>query len=261
MFTPIPGVAKLSVLAIVAISTIMTISMHSDALAEPTTTPIAPVGDPGYQLTVNVPSYPAGTSTLDISITSADGYTDNANVAASGVTSWTFKIPTNQGWVRVCVNSDISSGETCKTYDATGADMTVSLSPPSGDSNSYYVYPGNSYYIYPGIRHDYYFHHGDDHGFGGHDYGGEHRFGGHQDSGNIGSGGNGFNGHQDTGNGFNGHQDTGNGFNGHQDTGNGFNGHQDTGNGFNGHHDRSNNKVANLGSVKPSLGTTNEDDQ
>ena len=123
----------------------------------------------------------------------------------------------------MCVNSDISSGETCKTYDATGADMTVSLSPPSGDSNSYYVYPG--------IRHDYYFHHGDDHGFGGHDYGGEHRFGGHQDSGNIGSGGN------------------------------GFNGHQDTGNGFNGHHDRSNNKVANLGSVKPSLGTTNEDDQ
>jgi hypothetical protein len=230
MFTPISGVGKLSVLAIVAISTIMTISMNSDVLAEPTT-PIASVGDPGYELTVNVPSYPAGTSTLGISITTADEYTDNANVAASGVTSWTFKIPTNQGWVRVCINSDISSGETCKTYDSTGAIMTVSLSPPSGDNNSYYVYPGNTYYIYPGIRHDYYFHHGDDHGFGGHEYGGEHRFGGHQDSGNIGSGGNGFNGHQDTGNGFNGHQD------------------------------RGNNKVADLGSVKPSLGTTNEDDQ
>ena len=47
-----------------------------------------------------------------------------------------------------CVNSDNSSGETCKTYDATGADMTVSLSPPSGYSNRYYVYPGNTYYIY-----------------------------------------------------------------------------------------------------------------
>jgi hypothetical protein len=128
MFLPISGIGKLGVLAIVAISTIMTISMNSDVLAEPTTTPIASVGDPGYQLTVNVPSYPAGTSTLGISITTADGYTDNANVAASGVTSWTFKIPTNQGWVRVCVNSDISSGKTCKTYDATGADMTVSLS-------------------------------------------------------------------------------------------------------------------------------------
>lgn len=104
--------------------------------------------------------------------------------------------------------------------------MTVSLSPPSGDNNSYYLYPGNTY-IYPGIRHD----NGDDHGFGGHEYGGEHRFGGHQDSGNIGSGGNGFNGHQDTGNGFNGHRDKGN------------------------------NKTADLGSVKPSLGTINEDDQ
>ena len=62
MFTPISSVAKLSVLAIVAISTIMTISMHGDVLAEPTTTPIASV-DAGYQLTVNVPSYPSGTST------------------------------------------------------------------------------------------------------------------------------------------------------------------------------------------------------
>ena len=99
MFAPISGVGKLSVLVIVAISTVLTINMNGDVLAEPTTTPIASVGDAGYQLTVNVPSYPAGTSTLGISVTTADGYTDNANVAASGVTSWTFKIPTNQGWV------------------------------------------------------------------------------------------------------------------------------------------------------------------
>lgn len=233
MFTPISGVGKLSVLAIVSISTIMTISMHSDVLAESTTTtPIASVGDPGYQLTVNVPSYPAGTSTLGISITTADGYTDNANVATPGVTSWTFKIPTNQGWVRVCVNSDNSSGQTCKTYDATGADMTVSISPPSGDSNRFYVYPDNTYYIYPGIRHDYYLHHGDDHGFGG-----------HQDSGNVGSGGQRNNGNLGSG---------GNGFGGHQDSGNiGFGGHQDSGN----------HKVAGPGSVRPSLGAMDVPDE
>ena len=184
----------------------MTISMHSDVLAAAATTPIAYVGDPGYQLTVNAPSYPAGTSTLGISITTANGYTDHANVAASGVTSWTFNIPANEGWVRVCINSDISSGETCKTYDATGSDMIISLSPPSGYTNRYYIDPGNTYYIYPGIRHDYYFHHGDDHGFGGHEYGGEHGYGGHQDSGNVGSGGNGYGGHQGSGNGFGSHQ-------------------------------------------------------
>ena len=229
----------------------MTISMHSDVVsAAATTTPIAYISDPGYQLNVNVASYPSGTSTLGISITTANGYTDHADVAASGVTSWTFNIPANQGWVRVCVNSDISSGETCKTYDATGADMTVSLSPPSGDNNSYYVYPGNTYYIYPGIRHDYYFHHGGDRGYGEHHYDGDHWFGGHHDTGNIGNGGNqnggniGNGGNQNDGNIGNGgigggHHDTGNG--GHQDSGNvgsggnGYGGHQGNGNGFGSH--------------------------
>src|SRR5215831_2976284 len=168
----------------------MTISMHGNALALPSITPIASVNDPGYQLTVNVPSYPSGTSTLGISLSTANGYTDHANIAASGVTSWTFNIPANQGWIRVCVYSDASSDATCKTYDTTGADMSISLSPPSGDSNRYYVYPGNTYYIYPGIRHDYYFHLDRDHGYGGHDYDGGHWFGGHHDTGNIGNGGN-----------------------------------------------------------------------
>ncbi|MGB6592136.1 MAG: hypothetical protein WA323_02580 [Candidatus Nitrosopolaris sp.] len=125
----------------------MTISMHGDILAIATTTPIASVGDPGYQLTVNVPSYPSGTSTLGISIKTANGYTDQASVAASGITSWTFNIQANQGWVRVCVNSDNISRETCNTYNTTGGDISVSLSPPSGDSNRYYINPGNSYYI------------------------------------------------------------------------------------------------------------------
>ena len=188
--------AKLTVLTIVAIPTIMTISMHGYALAD---------GEPGYQLTVNVPSYPSGTSTLGVSITTANGYTDHANLATSSGTSWTFNIPANQGSsIRVCVNSDSSSGEHCNTYDTTSTDMSVSLSPPSG--NSYYIPPGNTYYIYPGDSYGYY-HHDRDHWFGGHEngrdrwFGGhqDHWFGGHQDSGNIGSN-NGFGGHHESGN-------------------------------------------------------------
>jgi hypothetical protein len=55
--------AKLSVLTIVAIiTTVMTISMDGYVLA---------VDEPGYRLTVNIPSYPSGTSTLGVSITTA----------------------------------------------------------------------------------------------------------------------------------------------------------------------------------------------
>jgi len=179
--------------------------MHGKVLALASITPVASVDDPGYQLTVNVPSYPSGTSTLGISITTANGYTDHANIAVSGVTSWTFNIPANQGWVRVCVDSDISSGENCNRYDTPGADMSVSLSPPSGDSNRYYVYPGDTYYIYPSYRHDYYLHHDWDHPYGGHEYGRDHWLGGHQDSGNSGNVGNGHQNHW-----FGGHQDAGN---------------------------------------------------
>ena len=172
--------AKLTVLTIVAVPTIMTISMHGYVLAD---------GEPGYQLTVNVPSYPSGTSTLGISITTANGYTDHANLATSSGTSWTFNIPANQGSsVRVCVNSDSSSGEHCNTYGTTSTDMSVSLSPPSG--NSYYISPGNTYYIYPGDSYGYYEHH-----HGDHEYGNNHGYVGHPDSGNVGYGG-----HQDSGN-------------------------------------------------------------
>jgi len=245
--------------------------MHGNVLALPSITPIASINDPGYQLTVNVPSYPSGTSTLGISISTANGYTDHANIAASDVTSWTFNIPANQGWVRVCVDSDASSDATCKTYDTTGADMSISLSPPSGDSNRYYVYPGNTYYIYPGTRHDYYFHHGGDHGYGGHDYDGGHWFGGHHDIGIIGNGGNqnsgniGNGGHQGSGNignggnqnggtignggnqdhWFGGHHDTGNiGNGGNQNGGNqdhGVGGHRESGNNWFGGHENSGN--------------------
>jgi hypothetical protein len=231
--------------------------MHGNVLALASVTPVASVGG-GYQLTVNVPSYASGTSTLGISITTANGYTDHANIAASGITSWTFNIPANQGWVRVCVDSDSSSGENCNRYDTTGGEMSVSLSPPSDDNNRYYVYPGNTYYIYPGYRHDYNFYHDRDHGYGGHD----HSLGGHQDSGNNGNVGNqnggnvGNGGHRDTGNvGNGGNQNGGNngagGIGGHRDTGNvgnggnngagGIGGRQDSGNNWFGGHENSGN--------------------
>ena len=92
-----------------------------------------------YQLTVNVAPYPFGTSTVGISITTANGYTDQANVTAAGLASWTFNIPPNQGnWVRACVKSE-NSGENCNTYNITGTDMAVSLSPaPDNNGNSIY---------------------------------------------------------------------------------------------------------------------------
>jgi hypothetical protein len=65
---------KLGVLAIIAIQTIMTISMHGNILALPSITPIASISDPGYQLTVNVPFYPSGT----------DGHQYGGNVGSGG---------------------------------------------------------------------------------------------------------------------------------------------------------------------------------
>ncbi|MFY9870587.1 MAG: hypothetical protein WAK17_12785 [Candidatus Nitrosopolaris sp.] len=98
----------------------------------------------GYQLTVNVPPYPFGTSTTDISITTANGYTDQANVSSSDVIAWTFNIPQNQGnWVRVCINSENSSRENCNTYNTTGADMSVSPSPVLDNNNGKSMYRGN----------------------------------------------------------------------------------------------------------------------
>ena len=106
----------------------MTLSMHDKVLAVGS----SGSGEPGYQLTVTVPSHPFGTSTVGISITTANGYTDQANPSTSGGASWTFNIPPNQGnSVLVCVNSENSSQQTCHTYSTTGTDMSVSLSPAS----------------------------------------------------------------------------------------------------------------------------------
>lgn len=113
---------------------------------------------PAYRLTVNVPSHPFGTSTVDMSITTANGYTDQANVPTAGGASYTFNIPQNQGnSVQVCVKAGNLSVKHCHTYETTGSDMTVSLSAASTSSGPNYHHVGPSigwegygpYYGYP----------------------------------------------------------------------------------------------------------------
>src|SRR5215831_4204877 len=107
-------------------------------------------GQTAYRLTVNVPSHPFGASTVGMSITTANGYTDQANVPTAGGSSYTFNIPKNQGKsVQVCVNSGSLSHDICRTYGATGDDMSVSLSasPNADNNNSHRVH---RYYFYPG---------------------------------------------------------------------------------------------------------------
>ena len=185
-----PKMGKMSVLVLAAIATVMTLSMHDKVLAVGN----SGSGEPGYQLTVTVPSHPFGTSTVGISITTANGYTDQANPSTSGGASWTFNIPPNQGnSVLVCVNSENSSQQTCHTYSTTGTDMSVSLSPVSNNGNSNSnsgTSSGNSNDNSRG-------HHGS----------GNQGFNAHHGGGNRGLGG--FNGHHGGGNrgfgGFNGH--------------------------------------------------------
>ena len=84
---------------------------------------------------------------MTISIATANGYTDQANVASADVTSWTFNIPPNQGnWILGRANSENFSGDNCNTYNTTGKDISVSVSPwPVLDNgNTNYMYPGNN---------------------------------------------------------------------------------------------------------------------
>ncbi len=108
-----------------------------------------------YRLTVNVPSHPFGTSTVGISITTANGYTDQASVPTAGGSSYTFNIPKNQGnSVRVCVNSGTLSHDNCRTYETTGRDMSVSL--PASPTHHGGYYPGGYGGYYPGGYGGYY---------------------------------------------------------------------------------------------------------
>jgi hypothetical protein len=89
-----------------------------------------------YQLTVNVPSHTSGTSAVNISIKTANGYTRQADLSGASDLSYTFKIPENQGKsVQVCAKSGSLSIKNCRTYEATGSDMSVSL--PAISSTTY----------------------------------------------------------------------------------------------------------------------------
>lgn len=93
---------------------------------------------PGYLLTVNVPSHPFGKSTIGIFITTEDGYTDHAYIPTRGNPSWTFKVPPNQGnSVQVCVDSGPQTKENCHMYKTNGSNMSVSLPAISGNSTSH----------------------------------------------------------------------------------------------------------------------------
>jgi hypothetical protein len=86
---------------------------------------------PGYSLTVNVPSHEFEKSTVTISIKTANGYQNSRTVSTAGGASWTFDVPANEGdSVQVCVSGDIvgailSLGN-CKRFIVNGNDITVS---------------------------------------------------------------------------------------------------------------------------------------
>jgi hypothetical protein len=93
-------------------------------------------GQSGYSLTVNVPRHPFGKSSVNVSIKTANGYTDfrSIDTATSGTPSAVFDIPPNQGdSVQVCVDSGIISSlldRTCQNYSVSGGNMRVSQSAP-----------------------------------------------------------------------------------------------------------------------------------
>lgn len=105
-----------------------------------------------YQLTVNVPSHTSDSSTLGISITTANGYTREADLSGAGDLSYTFKIPENEGKsVQVCVKSGNLSIKNCRTYETTGSDMSVSLPIRSSTTSVRHIGPWNGWGGYGGF--------------------------------------------------------------------------------------------------------------
>jgi len=90
-------------------------------------------GQSGYSLTVNVPSHPFGESSVNIGIRTENGYTQSVNVGTAGGASYTFNIPADQGnSVQVCVYTGLGivRGQNCRTWIASGNDITVNQSAP-----------------------------------------------------------------------------------------------------------------------------------
>jgi hypothetical protein len=107
---------------------------------------------PAYQLTVNVPSHTSDSSTVGISITTANGYTREADLSGAGDLSYTFNIPENQGKsVQVCVKSGNLSIKNCRTYETTGSDMSVSLPIRSSPTSVRHIGPWNGWEGYGGF--------------------------------------------------------------------------------------------------------------
>jgi hypothetical protein len=87
----------------------------------------------GYNLTVNVVSHSFGVSSVDITVTTENGYNVFQNVATPGGASWTFPIPPNQGnSVQVCAHENTLSyilGTSCRHFsiNPNGGDQSVSI--------------------------------------------------------------------------------------------------------------------------------------
>lgn len=107
-----------------------------------------------YNLTVHIPSHTSDSSTVNISIKTANGYTHQADLSGSGDLLYTFNIPESQGKsVQVCVKSG-SSIKNCRTYEATGSDMSVSLPAISSTTAVRHIGPWHGwggYDAFPGF--------------------------------------------------------------------------------------------------------------
>ena len=110
---------------------------------------------PAYHLNVDVPSHTSDTSTVGVSITTANGYTHEADLSGAGDLSYTFNIPENQGKsVQVCVKSGNLSIKNCRTYETTGSDMSVSLPAISSTTSVSHIGPWSGwrgYDAFPGF--------------------------------------------------------------------------------------------------------------
>jgi hypothetical protein len=105
---------------------------------------------PAYHLNVDVPSHTSDTSTVGVSITTANGYTRETDLSGAGDLSYTFNIPENQGKsVQVCVKSGNLSIKNCRTYETTGNDMSVSLPIRSSTTYFRHIVPWGGYGPFP----------------------------------------------------------------------------------------------------------------
>lgn len=85
----------------------------------------------GYNLTVNIGSHAFGNPSVNVEAQTANGNYDQTYSVNIQNPSVTFSIPPNSGpSVKVCVsNSGFLQGSNCQTFDSSGSDMSVNMSP------------------------------------------------------------------------------------------------------------------------------------